>query len=206
MRTIRPVLIVALLAVVVGPLVFAQTARATEAGRVMRIFGAVEIERGTGAVPLNNGAPVQTGDRIHTSADGYVEIELQGGARLLLGPDSELLIPEQAASAIAVVDLLFGIVRATLLEEAKVGSFILRGRTAVASVRTDERSEWIVKTDEDSTGVYAIDGAVQVLGTGGSVTLEPSQGTGTPVGAPPSAPTEWDYERRNDVLARTTFP
>ena len=178
-------------------------AMAAEAGHVLRLVGAVEIERASGTTSLTVGAPIATGDRIMTGEDARVEIELEGGARLILGPESRLVVPEQAARAISVVDLLLGIVRATLPEGGTVSGFMVRGRTAVASVRS---TEWIVETDDDNTAVLAIDADVQVIGTGGSVILTPGQGTDVAAGSAPTEPKEWGMERRSDVLARTAFP
>jgi hypothetical protein len=198
MRTGLCALVALLLVFVAAP-----AAEAAEAGHVLRLAGTVEVERPSGTSALASGTPLSTGDRIRTGEDGHVEIELAGGARVTLGPESELVIPEQAARAISVVDLLLGIVRAALPDEGEIGSFLVRGRTAVASVRS---TEWIVETDEDNTAVFAIDGEVQVIGTGGTVTLAPGQGTDVAAGAAPTEPKEWGAERRNGVLARTAFP
>jgi hypothetical protein len=197
MRILRNALITLILSAA------AQPACAAEAGHVLRLVGSVEIERPSGTAPLGTGAPIATGDRIRTGEDARVEIALEGGAHIVLGPDSELVVPEQAARAIGVVDLLLGIVRAVLPEEGAVGGFMVRGRTAVASVRS---TEWIVETDEDNTSVLAIDGNVQVIGTGGSVIVAPGQGTDVAAGAAPTEPKEWGAERRNDALVRTAFP
>jgi len=180
----------------------AMPALAAEAGHVLRLVGDVVIERASGTTSLGIGQPIATGDRIKTGEDARVEIELEGGVRLVLGPESRLVVPEQASRAISVVDLLMGIVRATLPEEG-VGGFMIRGRTAVASVRS---TEWIVETDDTSTAVFSISGEVQVIGTGGSVILMPGQGTDVDAGSAPTEPKEWGAERRNDVVVRTQFP
>jgi ferric-dicitrate binding protein FerR (iron transport regulator) len=177
-------------------------ALAAEAGHVLRLEGAVEIERASGTTSLGVGQPIATGDRIKTGEDARVEIELEGGVRLVLGPDSQLVVPEQASRTISVVDLLMGIVRATLPDEG-VGGFMVRGRTAVASVRS---TEWIVETDDTSTAVFSISSEVQVIGTGGSVVLMPGQGTDVDAGSAPTEPKEWGAERRSDVVFRTQFP
>ena len=177
-------------------------ALAAEAGHVLRIVGNVEIERASGTTSLGVGQPIATGDRIKTGEDARVEIELEGGVRLVLGPDSRMVVPEQASSTISVVDLLMGIVRATLPDEG-VGGFMIRGRTAVASVRS---TEWIVETDDTSTAVFSISGEVQVIGTGGSVILMPGEGTDVEAGSAPTEPKEWGAERRSDVVYRTQFP
>ena len=184
-------------------MIVALPALAAEAGYVTRLVGEVRIERASGTVPLGIGQPVETGDRIMTGEDARVEIELEGGTRLILGPESRLVVPEQAARTIGVVDLLLGIVRAVLPEEGGVGGFMVRGRTAVASVRS---TEWIVETDESSTAAFAIGGQVQVIGTGGSVILAPGQGTDVAAGSAPTEPKEWGTERRSDVVLRTEFP
>ncbi|MEX0807832.1 MAG: FecR family protein [Dongiaceae bacterium] len=178
------------------------SARAAEAGHVMRLIGTAELIGVSGAVPLASGAPIQTGDRVRTGADSRIQIELEGGAVLTLGAESELLIPAQAARSVSIVDLLLGIVRAVLPESAGSG-FLVRGRTAVASVRS---TEWIVETSPETTAVFAIDGEVQVTGTGGSVTLQAGEGTDVPAASLPSAPKPWGAARAADVLARTAAP
>jgi len=178
-------------------------ALAAEAGRVLRMVGKVEVVRPLGATPLFIGSPLEMGDRIRTGDDARVQIELEGGALLTLGPDSELVVPEQAARNVSVVDLLLGIVRAAMPREGSVGGFLVRGRTAVASVRS---TEWIVETDDDNTAVFAISGSVQVTGTGGSVVLEPGQGTDVAARDAPTEPKEWGHERRSDAVFRTDFP
>lgn len=177
-------------------------ALAADAGHVLRLVGDVVIERASGTTSLGLGQPIATGDRIKTGEDARVEIELEGGVRLVLGPESRLVVPDQASRAISVVDLLMGIVRATLPDEG-VGGFMIRGRTAVASVRS---TEWIVETDDTSTAVFSISGEVQVIGTGGSVLLMPGQGTDVDAGSAPTEPKEWGAERRSDVVFRTQFP
>ena len=84
-------------------------ALAAEAGHVLRIVGDVRIERASGTTSLGVGQPIATGDRIKTGEDARVEIELEGGVRLILGPESRLVVPEQASRAISVVDLLLGL-------------------------------------------------------------------------------------------------
>ncbi|MEX1109954.1 MAG: FecR family protein [Dongiaceae bacterium] len=189
-------ILIAIVAPGVGP------AMAAEAGHVVRLTGAAEVIGVSGAVPLASGSPIRTGDRIRTGSDARIQIELEGGAVLTLGADSELLIPAQAARSVSIVDLLLGIVRAVLPESAGSG-FLVRGRTAVASVRS---TEWIVETSPENTAVFAIDGEVQVTGTGGSVTLQPGEGTDVPSASPPSAPKPWGAARAGDVLARTDAP
>ena len=175
---------------------------AAEAGHVLRLVGDVVIERASGTTSLGVGQPIATGDRIKTGEDARVEIELEGGVRLVLGPDSRMVVPEQASRTISVIDLLMGIVRATLPDEG-VGGFMVRGRTAVASVRS---TDWIVETDDTKTAVFSISGDVQVIGTGGSVILMPGQGTDVEAGSAPTEPKEWGAERRSDVVFRTQFP
>ncbi|MEX2201301.1 MAG: FecR family protein [Dongiaceae bacterium] len=177
-------------------------ALAAEAGHVLRLTGTVEVLRTGGAVALTSGSPLQTGDRIRTGTDSCVQIELEGGAVLTLGAESELLVPTQAARSIDIVDLLLGIVRASLPEGAGSG-FLVRGRTAVASVRS---TEWIVETSPENTAVFAIEGNVQVIGTGGSVTLGPGEGTDVPAASAPSPPKPWGAARSADVLVRTAAP
>jgi ferric-dicitrate binding protein FerR (iron transport regulator) len=180
----------------------AMPAAAAEAGHVLRLTGTVEVLRSGGAMALASGSPLQTGDRIRTGADSRVQIELEGGVVLTLGAASELLVPMQAARSIDIVDLLLGIVRAALPEGAGSG-FLVRGRTAIASVRS---TEWIVETSNESTAVFSIEGDVQVVGTGGSVTLQPGEGTDVPAASAPTAPKPWGAARSADVLARTAAP
>ncbi|MDZ4736934.1 MAG: FecR family protein [Rhodospirillaceae bacterium] len=187
------------LLILIAVLVPGGLARAAEAGYVMRLAGTVELIGVSGAVPLASGSPIQTGDRIRTGPDSRVQIELEGGAVLTLGADSELLIPAQAARTVSIVDLLLGIVRAVLPESTSTG-FLVRGRTAVASVRS---TEWIVETSPENTSVFAIEGKVQVTGTGGSVTLQAGEGTDVPAASLPSAPKQWGAARAGDALART---
>ena len=180
----------------------AMQAAAAEAGHVLRLTGTVEVLRSGGAMALASGSPLQTGDRIRTGVDARVQIELEGGVVLTLGAESELLVPMQAARSIDIVDLLLGIVRATLPEGSGSG-FLVRGRTAIASVRS---TEWIVETSNENTAVFAIEGDVQVIGTGGSVTLQPGEGTDVPAVSAPTPPKPWGAARSADVLARTAAP
>lgn len=188
--------------VIVPILMAPTTVMAADAGHVLQLAGTADIVRSTGTVSLSTGALLQSGDRIRTGADSRVRIALEGGAVLTLGPESELMIPEQAARTVGVVDLVVGIVRAVLADEGTIGGFLVRGRTAVASVRS---TDWIVETSEATTAVLSVSGDVLVSGSGGTVVLEPGEGTDVAAGMPPADPKEWGAERRNVAIVRTTM-
>jgi hypothetical protein len=66
--------------------------QAVDAGRVKRLQGAVTLQRGEQAVPLQPGTVVQVGDRLVTGRDGAVGLTLADDTRLTAGPSSTLVL------------------------------------------------------------------------------------------------------------------
>lgn len=143
------------------------------------------------------------GDVVETAASSRVTLRFEDDSTLTAGPDSRVAVSEYVVApaggrASALFTLLTGIVRAAV-EQAGFGVFAVQTEDAVASARS---TEWTVEILPASTAVLGIEGAVQVTGrrTGGSVTINPGQGTDVAPGAAPTAPVAWGAPRVERTL------
>jgi hypothetical protein len=184
------------------------------AARVARREGSAILLRPGDERPLEAGDELRRGDRITTGPAAKVRLEFADGLVVVVGPGTEVGVDDYLRPAGGdggsglelVLDLLVGIVR--LIGPAEAGPRRVQVRTpsAIASVRS---TEWIVDaTPAGATGVFVRVGTVEVAGragVGGSVVLEPGQGTDVRPGAAPTPPATWRPARRDDALARTAL-
>jgi hypothetical protein len=134
-----------------------------------------------------------------------VVIRFEDGSLCTIGPDSELVLADLAASAGGWLELVRGIVRLILAPGARSTETGVRTRAAVASVRS---TDFIVDAALDRAAVFVADGAVLVTGrlTGASVTLQGGEGTDVGLREPPTPPKRWGEKRVGEVTARTSLP
>ena len=181
-------------------------------------IGQVAAERGTVSVlregaesPLAEGDFVYEDDKIRTGGgESGVRIVLADRSELIIGAGSEVVLDSFSAGAggqrlDALVDLVLGILRATVEGARREAPFEVRTRAAVASARA---TEWIVEAKEDSAAVFVVEGRVGVASTGPPHGVVLTAGFGTDIGLDraPNRPKRWGEARVQDVLRRTQVP
>lgn len=74
-------------------------AAAADGGYVTAASGNVQLKRGAAVAPLAIGAPVQTGDRIETAANGSAQIWMEDDSTFRLGQSTDFRIDEFAVGS-----------------------------------------------------------------------------------------------------------
>ncbi|MBI2255887.1 MAG: FecR domain-containing protein [Proteobacteria bacterium] len=154
------------LAGIVAPLGLAGTAFAAtlSVGAVAKVRGTASLSRAGQQVVLQGGEEVAAGDVVTTLADSRLRIELKDGSQLSLGELTRMTIaafeftPEDMKRD-AAFDLKEGILEAITAKVASGSRFVIRTRNAVAATRS---TEWIVTAEKAQTGVYVVEGKVDV--------------------------------------------
>jgi FecR protein len=192
-----------------GGLVLLATGRGLAAGgigRVSRAEGSIAAVRGRAIVGLAAGDDVFVDDILRTGAESRALIVCTDGLEIAIGPGTELAVRSfvtgEPVGLRVVLGLLQGITRLIggLVEGDR--SIEIDTRTAIASVRS---TEWLVESTAKGTGVLSISGEVTVRAlAGGSVVLQPGEGTDVVPGGAPRAAAVWGEARRRDAIARTT--
>lgn len=182
------------------------SARGAAIGRVERAAGSLLAVRGTSMVRLAVGDEVFVDDILRTDAAGKALIVCGGGLEITIGPATELALRRFAIDGSGRLAAVFGLLRgiARLLGELIPGGAIdVDTRTAVASVRA---TEWIIESTEKGTAALALAGSIGVRAlAGGTVELQPGEGTDVAPGAAPKQPARWGEARRREAIARTTL-
>jgi len=179
-----------------------------KAGEVSRLSGAVTIIRGGVENPAAVGSEVLVSDSIRAGADARAEVTFSDGSVLTIGPSSEVAIaffaPEAQESS-ALLDVIAGIARLTVNKATSWGRFDVRTTTAVASVRG---TDYLVENTGAKTAVFVAEGRVAVSSRAGSGTVVLREGQGVDVTAEkaPLIVKTWGPKRRDEALARVTFP
>lgn len=177
-------------------------------GEVRALVGTATVTRDAGSLQLAAGSDVQAGDRVATGAASRVEIGLGDGSTLVIGESSRVSLPHfepSPAGGSALLELLEGILRIDILSDGAWRSFEVRTYTAVASARS---TQWVVEAKTGTTGVFVVNGKVEVtdrLGRG-AVLLEEGFGTDVAFGASPAPPKRWGAARAASAVARTSMP
>ncbi len=149
------------------------------------------------------GASIGPRDVLQTGPAGRVEVACSDGARVTLGPDTQIglgsLVGEQAEDSSIGMSLHRGIAR-FLAPVRTWGSFNVFGPVAVASVRS---TEWIMETPEGATNVFVRDGVVEVRSIRGqTASLQPTYGVNVAPDGTMAEPRQWGAQRVADVLSR----
>jgi ferric-dicitrate binding protein FerR (iron transport regulator) len=177
-------------------------------GEVRALVGTATVTRDAGSLQLAAGSDVQEGDRVATGAASRVEIGFGDGSTLVIGESSRVSLPHfepSPAGGSALLELLEGILRIDILSDGAWRSFEVRTYTAVASARS---TQWVVEAKTGTTGVFVVDGTVEVtdrLGRG-AVLLEEGFGTDVAFGTSPAPPKRWGAARAASAVARTSMP
>ncbi len=151
---------------IVAPLGLAGRAFAVVAvGAVAKIKGTASLFRDGQQKVLRGGEEVAAGDVMTTLAESRLRIAMKDGSELNLGELTKLTIASFAFSAEdkkreAIFDLKAGLLQAITAKAAPGSNFVIRTQNAVAATRS---TEWIVTVEKAQTGVYVIEGKVDVM-------------------------------------------
>ncbi len=180
-------------------------------GQVSAGRGTVSVLRDGAESPLAEGDFVYEDDKIRTGdGESGVRIVLADRSELIIGAGSEVVLDSFSAGAggqrlDALVDLVLGILRATVEGASREAPFAVRTRAAVASARA---TDWIVEAKENDAAVFVVEGRVGVASTGPPHGVVLTAGFGTDIGLDraPNRPKRWGEARVQDVLRRTQVP
>ncbi|WUR12364.1 FecR family protein [[Empedobacter] haloabium] len=144
-------------------------ALAAEAGRVVFVSGDVQL--GRRAVALNDA--VQEGDEISTGKSGYVYVKTVDDGLLVLRPSSRARIEayhidrQNPANTRVKLELLEGVARSVSGSGVKAARQNFRFNTPVAAIGV-RGTDFTVFTDQETSNVTVLSGAIVVSGFGGS--------------------------------------
>jgi hypothetical protein len=157
------------LALLMGGIVWAASARADEAGRVVFVTG--QAHGGGHALVL--GDAVQEGDELDTGADGYIYMRTIDNGLLILRPESRARIvayhvdkdvPENTR---VKMELLSGVARSVSGQAVKKARQNFRFNTPVAAIGV-RGTDFTVYTNAETSRVTVLSGAIIVSGFGGA--------------------------------------
>ena len=174
-------------------------------------MGPATVERAGTSIPLSPNVLLYQEDRIVTGDAARVEIRCEDGSIIVVGDRSSVSLatfvtpPTRRGGWVGVLSMIEGILRVTLPSRNRWNRLETVTDTAVASARS---TAWIVDARRDTTGVFAIEGRVRVVGrtAPGEVTLTVGQGTDVRRGAAPTPPVTWGRPRVTTALERTSLP
>ncbi len=179
---------------------------------VGKVGGAVAVRDG-GIVALVVGSEIHARDRIRTSINAKVEIELVNGGRLIVGPDCGLEVErfaEEMSPGVVrgAVQLFDGIIRLVLRALPSGSEFNVTTEAAVATVRGTEFTIEVAETKEGAkTSVFVATGMVAVSGfRGNDAELGAGDGIDVTAGSPLGEVKEWGAARVRRVINATTLP
>jgi hypothetical protein len=142
---------------------------AAEAGRIVFVSGSVQL--GRQAAALNDA--VNEGDEITTGRDGYVYVKTVDDGLLVLRPASRARIDayhvdaQNPANTRVKLELLDGVARTVSGKGVKAARQNFRFNTPVAAIGV-RGTDFTVATDQETSTVTVLSGAVVVSGFGGS--------------------------------------
>ncbi|TWI64335.1 FecR family protein [Pseudoduganella lurida] len=147
----------------------ATPAWAGEAGRAVFVSGDVRI----GRAPVALNGVVQEGDEITTGRDGYIYVKTVDDGLLVLRPSSRARIAayhidrETPANTRVKLELLEGVARSVSGNGVKAARQNFRFNTPVAAIGV-RGTDFTVFTDQETSNVTVLSGAIVVSGFGGS--------------------------------------
>jgi len=155
-------------------------AAAQDAGTVTLIEGGVRLIRGTGVLRGIEGMQLRHGDILESSSQGFVQLELSGGAIVALGPSTRVFLFAHAAKTAELVVL----------------SGWLKGETGTSAGTYSYASPLLAATTHDGTVVLHASGeGTDIFIESGSAGVSSVSPEGY-VGHPASAKTGQFFTRR----------
>jgi len=172
----------------------ATAARAETAGQVLAAYGEAHALRAGRILHLSPGAPIESGDQLHTGAESYLQIRFTDWSVISLRPRTNFVVDEYVYEARtggrerAFFSLLNGGIRSLtgLIGHRERANYRLRTTTSTIGIRGTHYSVLICKQDcryadgsLGSDGLYGgvIDGRIAVSPYGGAA-LEREFGAG----------------------------
>lgn len=152
----------------VGALLAAQAAGAAEAGKIIFVAGAAQVVDQPAAL----GAAVGEGELLSTGADGYLYVKTIDNGLFILRPNTKARIAAyyvdraNPANTRVKLELLSGVARSQSGEAVKQARQNFRFNTPVAAIGV-RGTDFTVFTDQDTSRVTVLSGAITVSGFGG---------------------------------------
>jgi FecR protein len=146
-------------------------------GQAVKVLGDVRVNRDGSDITVGSGTALQLGDVIKTGAGARLRLRFVDGSILTLGENTSLSIDIFAVdgtnkSRTVVMTLLNGVVNAAA---AKSGEdkfdYQIKTANAYSAVRG---TKWIVGSRDGVTGVYVLNGQVELGATSGKPALIPA--------------------------------
>ncbi|MBA5640022.1 FecR domain-containing protein [Duganella sp. LX20W] len=151
-----------------GALLAAHAASAAEAGKIIFVAGAAQVVDHPAAL----GGAVNEGELLTTGADGYLYVKTVDNGLFILRPNTRARIAtyhvdrEQPANTRVKLELLSGVARSQSGEAVKQARQNFRFNTPVAAIGV-RGTDFTVFTDQDTSRVTVLSGAITVSGFGG---------------------------------------
>ncbi len=164
--------------------------------------------------PLGHSAstrPLFATKSVSTGAAARLEVTFKDNTRLTLGENAKLRLDKYvfnpAAGRGTIRFRLVGAFRFLSGQVSKLARSDVSVTTPVATIGTRGTEFWAGPIDDQSLGVFLIEGAVRVSNTAGAQTLnQPGQGTNIARrGAAPGPITFWPQDKVNRAIAAVTF-
>jgi len=201
-------------------LLVALSARAETAGQVLTAIGEAHALRAGRILQLYPGAPIESGDQVHTGVDSYLQIRFTDWSLISLRPRTDFVVDQYVYEANkggrqkAYFSLMNGGIRSVtgLIGHSDRGNYRLRTQTATIGIRGTHYGVLMCKEDcrnadgsPGPDGLYGgvVDGRIAVSPYGGGA-LEREFGAGeyfrldskTSIPVPLLAPPQFFWDKR----------
>ncbi|QFS82586.1 FecR protein [Roseivivax sp. THAF40] len=143
---------------------------------ILSVEGAGEVfARGVRPRAAETGLGLGRNATLRTQAEARVTLQCDGDLRVIVGPDSEVAVARIVGDAPETfrMRLMRGISGFIFDGTGDDGSVQVQTPSAVAAVRS---TEWAMQVTDGASAVFAREGAVDVVGETGRVTLGPGEG------------------------------
>ncbi len=170
-------------------------------GVVVSVRGMLNRVRDDGAEMLNAGTALNEGDLISTSADSFAELRLGGDTRILLGPQTELLVDSFLAGQGGILELASGQMVFDRPEGLPKIDVSVRTAFGMIGVRG---TKFFAGPLRDAFSVYVEHGKVEVSNAG--VTRKVLKGEGVDISVPASNPRALGAPSSFDELTSIAVP
>jgi len=188
-----------------------QVAAQEAIGTVSRIQGEASGARGGATRALGLNASVFLNETVSTGAAARLELTFKDNTRLTLGENAKLMLYRYvfnpAAGRGTIRFRVVGALRFLSGQVSKLARSDVSVTTPVAAVGIRGTEFWSGPIDDQTLGVFLIEGAVRVSNAAGAQILNrPGQGTNVArAGAAPGPVTFWPQDKVNRALATVTF-
>ena len=180
-------------------------------GTVSRIQGEASGTRGGATRALGLNSSVIPNESVSTGAGARLEVTFKDNTRLTLGENAKLTLDKYvfnpAARRGTIRFRLVGAFRFLSGQVSKLARSDVSVTTPVATIGIRGTEFWGGPIDDQSLGVFLIEGAVRVSNAAGAQILNrPGQGTNIArPGAAPGPITFWPQDKVNRAIAAVTF-